>query len=274
MEFTMKKVIGLVAAIGLMTSPLTQASSTITVSGSTSVTNVMEVLAETYHNSTKINVEVQGTGSSAGIRAAKDGTSMIGMSSRDVKDSEMTTDTEKIVIARDGIAVAINNANTVKTLSKEQIARIYRGEVKNWKEVGGENKPIVVVTRDTASGTRGAFEDILGLKRKVNGIKVSAISQTAQVGNGNGMVKTIVANNPFAIGYISLGSIDQSLTAVAVDGVAASDVNIAAGTYTIARPFVVLVKNDVAKGARDFISYILSDEGQKLIVDEGYIRIK
>lgn len=270
----MKKVIGLVAALGLMTSPLTQANTAITVSGSTSVTNVMEVLAETYHKQTKINVEVQGTGSSAGIRAAKDGTSMIGMSSRDVKDSEMTADTEEIVIARDGIAIAINNANSVKTLTKDQIAKIYRGEVKNWNEVGGENSPIVVVTRDTASGTRGAFEDILGLKREINGIKVSAISQTAQVGNGNGMVKTIVANNPYAIGYISLGSVDESVSSVAVDGVAATDENIAAGTYTIARPFVVLVKSDVAQEARDFIKYILSDKGQVLVASEGYIRVK
>lgn len=270
----MKKVLGLVAAFGLMASPLTYANTTITVSGSTSVTNVMEVLAETYKKETNINVEVQGTGSSAGIRAAKDGTSMIGMSSREVKESEMTADTEAIVIARDGIAVTVNNANPVKSLTKEQIAKIYRGETKNWKEVGGENKPIVVVTRDTASGTRGAFEEILKLKREVNGMEVSAITGTAQVGNGNGMVKTIVANNPFAIGYISLGSVDESLSAVAVDGVAATDANIVSGQYTIARPFVVLVKNDVAKEARDFIGYILSDAGQSIIATEGYIPVK
>jgi len=269
----MKKVIGLVAAIGLMASSLTYADTTITVSGSTSVTNVMEVLAETYNKKTQINVEVQGTGSSAGIRAAKDGTSMIGMSSREVKNKEMTADTETIVMARDGIAVTVNNENPVKSLTKEQIAKIYRGETKNWKEVGGENKPIVVITRDTASGTRGAFEDILGLKRKINGMKVSAITPTAQVGNGNGMVKTIVANNTFAIGYISLGSVDNSLSAVAVDGVAATDANIVAGDYTIARPFVLLVKQDVAKEARDFIAYILSDAGQSIVASEGYIPV-
>jgi len=269
----MKKVIGLVAALGLMASPLTYADTTITVSGSTSVTNVMEVLAETYNKETQINVEVQGTGSSAGIRAAKDGTSMIGMSSRDVKSKEMTADTEMIVMARDGIAVTVNNSNPVKNLTKEQIAKIYRGETKNWKEVGGENKPIVVITRDTASGTRGAFEDILGLKRKINGMKVSAITPTAQVGNGNGMVKTIVANNDFAIGYISLGSVDNSLSAVAVEGVAATDANIVAGDYTIARPFVLLVKQDVAEEARDFIAYILSDAGQSIVASEGYIPV-
>ncbi|WP_415228701.1 phosphate ABC transporter substrate-binding protein [Psychromonas sp.] len=270
----MKKVFGLVAAIGLMASPLTYANTTITVSGSTSVTNVMEVLAETYSKETGINVEVQGTGSSAGVRAAKDGTSMIGMASREVKSSEVTADTEIIVMARDGIAVTVNNSNPVKNLTKDQIAKIYRGETKNWKEVGGENKPIVVVTRDTASGTRGAFEDILNLKRKIKDMKVSTITPTAQVGNGNGMVKTIVANNTFAIGYISLGSVDASLSAVAVEGVAATDANIVAGKYQIARPFVLLVKKDVAKEARDFIAYLLSEPAQKIVVAEGYIPVK
>ncbi|MFT6140810.1 MAG: phosphate transport system substrate-binding protein [Psychromonas sp.] len=274
MELIMKKVIGLVAAIGLIASPLTFANTTITVSGSTSVTNVMEVLAETYSKETGIDVEVQGTGSSAGVRAAKDGTSMIGMASRDVAPKEITEDTEVIVIARDGIAVTVNNSNTIKSLTKEQIATIYRGEAKNWKEVGGEDKPIVVVTRDTASGTRGAFEDILKLTRKINGIKVSTITPTAQVGNGNGMVKTIVANNDFAVGYISLGSVDGSLRAVAVEGVAATDANIVAGQYKIARPFVLLVKKDVAQEARDFIAYILSDAGQDIVTAQGYIRVQ
>lgn len=263
----------LIVAMGFMATPLAQASSAITVSGSTSVTNVMEVLGETYSKKVNSNVEVQGTGSSAGIRAAKDGTSMIGMSSRDVKESEKTADTKQIVIARDGIAVTTHNKNTVTDLSKEQISQIYRGELTNWNEVGGENKPIVVVTRDAASGTRGAFEDIMGLKRKVNEMEVSAITPRAQVGNGNGMVKTIVANNPYAIGYISLGSVDDSLRALSVDGFSANDENIATGDYGIARPFIVLVKEDVAPQATAFIDYILSDQGQSLVVEQGYIRV-
>ena len=126
----MKKVFGLLTAVGLMTAPLAQAS-TVTVSGSTSVAHVMEVLAENYQNNTQTSVEVQSTGSSAGIRAAKDGTSMIGMSSRNVKDNELNSDTKEIVIARDGIAAAVNNANPVKNLTQEQISKIYRGEIKN-----------------------------------------------------------------------------------------------------------------------------------------------
>ncbi|MCL1059461.1 phosphate ABC transporter substrate-binding protein [Shewanella gelidimarina] len=269
----MKKVISLLTAVGLMVSPLVQAG-TVTVSGSTSVAHVMEVLAENYQITTKNNVEVQSTGSSAGIRAAKDGTSMIGMSSRNVKQSELSSDTKKIVIARDGIAAAVNNANLVTSLTQAQISKIYRGEIKNWSEVGGESRPIVVVTRENGSGTRGAFEEIMKLQRNVNGHKVTAITPKAQVGNGNGMIKTIVANNPYAIGYISLGSVDDSLRAIDVDGIAATDDNIAKGDYQIARPFIVLMDKNAPSNAQDFIKYILSDDGQNIVANEGYIRVQ
>ena len=269
----MKKVIGLLTAVGLMASPQVLAG-TVTVSGSTSVAHVMEVLAENYQSVTDKNVEVQSTGSSAGIRAAKNGTSMIGMSSRNIKQSELSSDTKEIVIARDGIAAAVNNANPVKNLTQEQISKIYRGEIKNWSEVGGESRPIVVVTRENGSGTRGAVEEIMKLQRTINGHKVTAITPTAQVGNGNGMIKTIVANNPFAIGYISLGSVDSSLRAIDVDGVAATDDNIAAGDYQIARPFIVLVDKNAPSTAQEFIEYIMSADGQGIVASEGYIRVQ
>ncbi|MDD1794595.1 phosphate ABC transporter substrate-binding protein [Enterovibrio sp. ZSDZ42] len=251
------------------------AQQTITVSGSTSVTEVMEVLAETYHkqnNSTFI--EVQGTGSSAGVKAAKNGTSMFGMASRELKESEKESSITETVIARDGIAVVVNNANPLIDLTVEQIAKIYRGDVKNWSDVGGEDKPIVVVTRDTASGTRGAFEDIMSLKRKINGMSVSAISQRAQVGNGNGVVKTIVANNPFAIGYISLGSIDTSLKAVKVNGVSPTSEAVAAGIYQVARPFLVLNKvGNPSPEAEEFLTWIMSADGQKIVSNQGYVPV-
>ncbi|GIU53011.1 MULTISPECIES: phosphate ABC transporter substrate-binding protein [Shewanella] len=269
----MKKVIGLLTAVGLMTAPLVQAG-TVTVSGSTSVAHVMEVLAENYQNTAKKNVEVQSTGSSAGIRAAKDGTSMIGMSSRNIKENELNDNTKEIVIARDGIAAAVNKANPVQDLTQEQISKIYRGEIKNWSEVGGEARPIVVVTRENGSGTRGAFEEIMDLQRTVNGHKVTAITPTAQVGNGNGMIKTIVANNPFAIGYISLGSVDDSLVALSVGGVEATDKNIATGDYQIARPFIVLVNDQPHPNAQGFLDFIMSNDGQSIVAEEGYIRVQ
>lgn len=252
------------------------AKETITISGSTSVSEVMEVLAETYQLQNKdVVIEVQGTGSSAGIKSATDNTSMFGMASRELKDAEKKLALKETVIAKDGIALVVNNTNTIDNLSVEQIAKIYRGDVKNWSEVGGENKPIVVVTRDTASGTRGAFEDIMGLKRKVNGITVSAISQRAQVGNGNGVIKTIVSNNPFAVGYISLGSIDSSLKALNVDGVTPSSEAVASGKYPVARPFLILNKEDKTSPAADkFLGWILSVDGQKMVSSHGYVPVQ
>ncbi|WP_154124324.1 phosphate ABC transporter substrate-binding protein [Grimontia hollisae] len=260
---------------GALVAQAATAQETITVSGSTSVTEVMEVLAETYqrqHNN--IFIEVQGTGSSAGVKAAKNGTSMFGMASRALKEDEKEPSLKATVIARDGIAVVVNNANALDNLTIEEIAQIYRGEVQNWSQVGGENKPIVVVTRDAASGTRGAFEDIMGLKRDVNGITVSAISQRAQVGNGNGVIKTIVANNPFAIGYISLGSVDGSLKAVKVNGVAPTPEAVAAGDYKVARPFLVLSKAGEPSPAADaFLNWVMSAEGQKIVSNQGYVPV-
>lgn len=265
---------GALALMSMFTATSAVAAQTITVSGSTSVTGVMEVLAETYTGKTGINVEVQGTGSSAGIRAANEGTSMLGMSSRDVKDSEMREGLNETVIARDGIAVAVNNANPVKGLTMEQITKIYKGEITDWSQVGGNKGPIVVVTRDTASGTRGAFEEIMSLTRKVAGKKVSAISPRAQVGNGNGMVKTMVANNPNAIGYISLGSVDESLRAVEVNGAPASVAGIQAGTYPIARPFMILHDTNAPGVATDFLGWILTEEGQAIVGKKGYVPVQ
>ncbi|WP_028117429.1 phosphate ABC transporter substrate-binding protein [Ferrimonas senticii] len=270
----MKKFVACALALAsVMTASNAIAKETITVSGSTSVTGVMEVLAETYSNKTGISVEVQGTGSSAGIRAANEGTSMLGMSSRNVKDSEKRAGLIETVIANDGIAVAVNNNNAIEQLTMAQITAIYKGEITNWKEVGGKPGPIVVVTRDTASGTRGAFESIMKLKREINGMKVSAITPRAQVGNGNGMVKTMVANNPNAIGYISLGSVDQSLRALNVDGATPSVAAIKAGQYPIARPFILLADEKAPKNAVDFTNWILSDEGQKIVTKKGYVAI-
>jgi len=269
----MKKCISLLTAIGLITAPFAQAS-TVTVSGSTSVAHLMEVLAENFQKATNHNVEVQSTGSSAGIQAAINGTSMIGMSSRNINENELNDTTKAIVIAHDGIAATVNNANPVQDLTQEQISKIYRGEIKNWREVGGESRPIVVVTREAGSGTRGAFEEIMELQRTINGHKVSAITPKAHVGSGNGMIKTIVANNPYAIGYISLGSVDNSLRAIKVNGVIASEQNIATGQYQITRPFILLVNNKPHQNAQDFIDFIISNDGQRIVAEQGYSPIQ
>ncbi|OAN13781.1 phosphate ABC transporter substrate-binding protein [Photobacterium jeanii] len=270
------KVIGALALAGSMAFNVAAvANETISVVGSSSVTPLMEVFGETYSKANpSVFVEVQGPGSSAGIRAAKDGSADLGMSSRNLKDSEKSADLKEVVVARDGIAVVVHNSNPVKDLAKADITKIYKGEITNWKQVGGEDKPIVVVTRDTASGTRGAFEDIMGLKKKINDIKVSAISQRAQVASGNGQLKTTVANNPFAIGYISLGTVDNSLKAVSVDGHAPSVDTIKSGEYKVQRPFLVLYQATKIKSAsKTFLDWTQTDEAQQLVTGKGYIAV-
>ncbi|MGF1693159.1 phosphate ABC transporter substrate-binding protein [Photobacterium kagoshimensis] len=270
------KVIGALALAGSMAfNAAAVANETISVVGSSSVTPLMEVFGETYSKANpSVFVEVQGPGSSAGIRAANDGSADLGMSSRNLKDSEKSSELKEVVVARDGIAVVVHNSNPVKDLKKEDITKIYKGEITNWKQVGGEDKPIVVVTRDTASGTRGAFEDIMSLKKKINDIKVSAISQRAQVASGNGQLKTTVANNPFAIGYISLGTVDNSLKALSVDGHAPSVAAINSGEYKVQRPFLVLYKTTkINPASKTFLDWTQTEEAQKLVVGKGYIAV-
>lgn len=266
------KVIGAITLAGSMMFNPAMAAETISVVGSSSVTPLMEIFGETYAKSHDVVVEVQGPGSSAGIRAAHDGSSDLGMSSRELKSSEKASDITEVAIARDGIAVVVHNSNPVKDLSKEQVSQIYKGEITNWKQVGGEDKPIVVATRDTASGTRGAFEDIMSLKRKVNGKKVSAISQRAQVASGNGQLKTMVASNPFSIGYISLSSVDDSVKALSIEGHMPSVEAIKAGDYGVQRPFLVVYKDGrPSKAALDFLNWMKTADAQKIVSEQGLI---
>ncbi|MEH6626507.1 MAG: phosphate ABC transporter substrate-binding protein [Motiliproteus sp.] len=271
----MKKLFaGAVALVSLTVTSTVMANETITVTGSNSMSSLMEVLAETYTVKTGNFVEVQGPGSSAGIRAANEGVSMLGMASRIVQDDEIKENVHTVAMARDAIAVAVNPANGVSNLSVEQVADIYRGEITNWADVGGAKSPIVVITRDSASGTRAGFESTLGLTRKINGIKVSAIYPRAQVANGNGMVKTTVAHNVYAIGYISLGTVDESVQALSINDVAPSVATIQTGEYPIARPFTLLYRDDAPAAAMAYMNWILSDEGQAIVARKGYVPVK
>jgi phosphate transport system substrate-binding protein len=275
-EIVMKKtVIGAIALASALAVNTASAKETISAVGSTSVTPLMEYFAETYMKSNDVFIEVQGVGSSAGVKAAKNGSADLGMASRNLKSSEEEPSLKKEVIARDGIAVVVNPKNPLKGLTAEQVSAIYKGEVTNWKQVGGNDKPIVAITRDTASGTRGAFESIMKLKMKINGKKVSAISQRAQVANGNGGLKTMVASNPYAIGYISLGTVDSSVHALDIDGTAATVANVKNGSYKVARPFLVLYKEGKPSAATNkFLNWMLDADAQAIVDSHGYISVK
>ncbi|MBF4382560.1 phosphate ABC transporter substrate-binding protein [Vibrio anguillarum] len=270
-----KTVIGAIALLGALAVNPVFAKETISAVGSSSVTPLMEVFSETYmKKNADVFIEVQGPGSSAGIKAAKNGSADIGMSSRGLKSSEKEASLVEEKIALDGIAVVVHPSNKVKGLSAEQVSAVYRGEITNWKDVGGEDKPIVAITRDTASGTRGAFEEIMKLTKKISDKTVSAISQRAQVANGNGSLKTMVASNPYSIGYISLGTVDNTVHALAVDGTHASVDNVKNGSYKVARPFLVLYKKGQPSAqTQQFLDWMLTPEAQKLVAEHHYIAV-
>lgn len=237
----------------------------ITISGSTSVGPTMEVLAEVYEKNNDVNIEVQQVGSSAGIKNTIDGTSDLGMTSRDLKDEE-TKEVDGTQIAIDGIAVITNTANKVTNLTSEQVKDIFTGKITNWKEVGGEDAQIVVVSREDGSGTRDGFQDILGFES-------DELIKDAQICDGSGNVKSTVEGNENAIAYISFGYLGDTLNDVKIDGVEPTDANVVDGKYPISRPFIVVNKKDgLSDVAKAFVDFIMSEEGQNIVAEEGFIK--
>lgn len=246
--------------------PTPPAQTTINISGSTSVQPISEALSQAYmEKNSGVKIFVQGGGSSAGIKAAQEGAADIGTSSRELKPEEKNL--TETVIAKDGIAILVHPNNKVSDLTLEQIKGIFAGTITNWQAVGGEDKAITVVTREEGSGTRGAFEEIvLGKDAKM---KASAIVQ-----GSTGAVRSTVAGDPQAIGYASLASVDQTVKAVAVNGIAPSAATTLDGTYKISRPFLYLTKTAPTGDVKQLIDFILSSEGQALIEKEGLVKVK
>jgi phosphate transport system substrate-binding protein len=241
---------------------------TIKVSGSTSVGPLMEKEAEAYKGeNSNTTVEVQQIGSSAGIKNAIEGVSEIGMSSRELKDAEKSQVTEQ-VIAYDGIALVVHPSNKAENLTMEQIKGIYTGAITNWKEVGGNDAPIVVVSREDGSGTRDAFQEIAGYKSE-------ELDKKATIAEGNGSVKTTVSTNVNAIGYISFEQLDKSVKGLKVEGVEATPEKVLSKEYKLSRPFSVVYKeSNITENGKKFIDYILSDKGQAIVEQSGGIKVK
>jgi phosphate transport system substrate-binding protein len=241
-------------------------SGNIQLAGSTSVQPLAEELAGLFMEQyPEVKIDVQGGGSSAGIKAASDGIADIGMASRELKDEEKDLGLNATVIAKDGIAVIVNPTNKVGDLTLENIKKIFTGEIANWKEIGGADAAIVVVNREEGSGTRGAFEElVLGKETK--------FTDKAAIQNSTGSVRTAVASDPNAIGYVSMGALEKSVKAVKVGGIEINSNNVVNGTYKISRPFLFLTKGEPKDLTKKFIDLILSDEGQK-IVEEDFVPI-
>lgn len=239
------------------------ASGELVLTGSTSMADVGNALAEAFMAANpEVTISVGGNGSGEGPTAVKEGTAQIGMLSRDLKDSETPADFKQQIIGHDGIAVVVNPASTVTELTKEQVTKIFAGEIKNWKELGGADAPIQAIGREAASGTRGAFEELLKLEAPVY----------AEEQNSTGNVKQSVISNPNAIGYISVSALDESIKGVTIDGVVPSEATIQAGDYTLKRPFLMIVKaNDKDELTNLFLEFVMSAEGQQIVLDNGVV---
>lgn len=237
----------------------------VTAAGSTAFQPFAEKLAEHFMQShPDINITVQGGGSAVGVQSALSGAANIGMADL----VELPTEAQSLksfIVARDGLAVVVHPTNPVESLTKEQVRGVFNGEIKNWKEVGGPDKPITVVSREAGSGTRASFEATLG------GIR---LTKEAIIQDSNGTVRETVANDENSMGYLSHGLLDEKIKAIKVDGVDCTTETILSGDYTLVRPVFFLTKGEPTGAVKTFIDFVLSAEGQKIIVDSGLLPAK
>ena len=238
---------------------------TVSTDGSTSMEKVIGALGESFMAANEgVEFTYNPTGSGAGITAAQEGRCDIGLSSRALKDEEKAGGLKETVLAYDGIAIIVNPENPVNDLTLDQIAKLYTGEITNWKDVGGNDAEVVLIGREAASGTRGGFESITGTKDKC---------QYRQELTSTGDVITAVSQNPDAIGYASLASIQDSVKALNVDGVTPSEATVKDGSYKVQRPFVLVTVEgkELTPVAQKFFDYITSPDAAAIIAKAGAV---
>ncbi|MCD8511747.1 MAG: phosphate ABC transporter substrate-binding protein PstS family protein [Bacillus sp. (in: Bacteria)] len=247
-------------------SEATSLEGTISMAGSTSVQPLSEELAAAFmdiHPNTRL--EVAGGGSGAGVTAAQENAADFGAVSREIREDE--TGIKYYTIAIDGIAIIVNPDNPMTELTLEEVTNIFAGKITNWSEVGGENVDIVVVSREDGSGTRGAFTDIV--------LGDEELIESALIHNSTGGVLSAVAGDPYAIGYASVGAMSDTVKGLAIDGFEPTDDNIKSGDYTVSRPYNYAVNEEaeLSNLAQAFLDFVLSEEGQAVVVENGYVSI-
>ena len=265
----MKKIIAITLSILMLMACLTACGNkeekSVSTDGSTSMQKVMLALGEAFmENNSGTNFTYNGTGSGSGIKAVKDGTCDIGLSSRYLKDSEKAEGLKETILAIDGIAIIVHPGNAVADLTVEQISAIFKGEITNWSEVSGNAGDIVLIGREENSGTRDGFESITDTE---------GVCKYRQELTSNGAVLTAVAENPNAIGYVSLSSAKDTVKAISVNGVAPNEATIKDGTYAVQRPFVLVTKEGVelSETAQAFFDYATSAETREIISAAGVV---
>ena len=244
-------------------------SGSITMSGSTSMEKLANALCEAFMEKyPNVTATAEFTGSGAGIEAVSAGTVDIGNSSRNLKDEEKAAGVAENIVAIDGIAVCLNPDSAIEDLTKDNLIDIYTGAITNWKELGGADEPIVVVGREAGSGTRGAFEELLGIE--------DACKYANEL-DSTGAVIAKVASTPGSVGYASLDAIDDTVKAVKLEGVEPTAENIKAGTYFLCRPFVMATKGEISEQSelvQAGFDFVLGDEGQEIAANVGLITVE
>ena len=244
-----------------------EVTGTVSTDGSTSMEKVIMSLSESFQAKNKgITVGYNPTGSGSGITAVSEGRCDIGLASRALKDDEKASGLKETVLALDGIAIIVNPENKVSDLTLEQIAKIYTGEITNWKDVGGDDAEIVLIGREAGSGTRDGFESITGTKDSC---------KYRQELTSTGDVITTVAGNPNAIGYASLASVKDTVKALSVNGVAPSEATVSDGSYEVQRPFILVTKEGVnlSKAAQLFFDYATGKDAADIISAAGAVPV-
>ncbi|MBN2468718.1 MAG: phosphate ABC transporter substrate-binding protein [Deltaproteobacteria bacterium] len=277
-----KKILSTVVASGLLlsclmvamtSSPADAGGNRLTITGSTTVLPIAQRAAEDFmEKHAEINISVQGGGSGVGIASLIDGTCDIADASRPIKDKELERavargiDPKANVVAMDGIALIVNTGNSLQSLTKAQVKAIYTGKVSDWSAVGGGSGQIVVVSRDSASGTFEAFGELALDKERV---RPDALMQAS-----NQAVATTVAKTPGAIGYVGLGYLTPDVRSLVIDGVMPTKETVLTGEYGLARPLFMYTNGKPTGYTKNFIDFVLSEEGQKIVEEVGYVGLK
>ncbi len=239
---------------------------TVTLAGSTSMQKLCDALIDSFMTANpQLTVTVEYTGSGAGLEALSAGSVKIGNASRPLKAAEKSAGLVENIVAIDGIAVISNKENPVKDITTEQLVKIYKGEIKNWQELGGKDEQIIVLGREAASGTRDAFEEILKIKNNC---------KYAQELDSTGAVLAKTAATPGAIGYVSLDVVDKTVNSLKLDGVSATEAEISAGKYKLQRPFVMATKGEISaqnEAVQAWFKYVQSPAGKDIIKKVGLI---
>lgn len=244
-------------------------SGNLSIAGSTTVQPLAEAVGAKFMGIfPDVTIDVQGGGSSVGVKSAAEGTTDIGNASREVKESELAEfpELQIFTVARDGIAIAVHPDVDVDEISMEEIMKVFSGEITNWSELGGSDQPIYVVAREEGSGTRSAFEDIV--------MGDALITDMAVLLPSNGAVKTTVSTTEWSIGFLSMGYLDEEVKGLAVDGVEPTVENAASGDYPVVRPLNMLTNGEPGELAGAFLDYILSEDGQEIAADQGWIPVQ